>query len=88
MKYGRKMINTRKGKDILKSQSYRCAICDEPNHVLYVDHDYITKDIRGALCPRCNTGLGYFKESPALLAKARSYLVMHDSIWSFCEPSS
>ncbi len=37
-----------------------CALClDEPATV--VDHDHETGAVRGALCGRCNKGLGFFE---------------------------
>lgn len=53
-----------------------CAICgisfDDAS--LHVDHDHKTGNIRGLLCSRCNQGLGFFKDDPALVANASKYL--------------
>jgi Recombination endonuclease VII len=57
-----------------------CWLCrSEPATV--VDHDHechetqkCLKCIRGALCGSCNWGLGNFKDSPELLARAIEYL--------------
>lgn len=53
-----------------------CAICKQPpgKRKLAVDHDHVTKRIRGLLCARCNTGLGQFIDSVNLLQKAVEYL--------------
>jgi hypothetical protein len=54
-----------------------CAICGEEcatNRRLAVDHDHATGKIRGLLCQACNTSLGKFKDSPALLRRAANYL--------------
>jgi hypothetical protein len=55
-----------------------CAICGthDPGtkRRMHVDHDHATGKVRGVLCPLCNVGLGHFKDSPALLAKAAQYL--------------
>lgn len=63
---------------MLEKQNYRCAICEVKQEVLtsvlHVDHDHITKKIRGLLCSNCNFGLGQFKDSPELLRKAITYL--------------
>ena len=40
----------------------------------HIDHDHVTGEIRGLLCQNCNVGLGQFKDSPILLAKAMLYL--------------
>ena len=73
---------------MLVAQGGRCAICgtDEPggrNSTWHVDHDHACcagrvtcggKCIRGLLCTRCNTGLGQFRDNPAILESALGYL--------------
>ena len=64
-----------------------CAICGNPQKAghmerLSVDHDHSCcpygkscgKCVRGLLCSGCNSGLGYFQDSPELLARAIIYL--------------
>lgn len=60
-----------------------CAICGEPNYIyrhgevttrLFLDHNHTTGRFRGLLCHSCNVGLGMFRDSPALLRAACSYL--------------
>ena len=50
---------------LFMNQNGRCAICDkhqsELQRNLHVDHNHITGEIRGLLCPTCNTGLGRFE---------------------------
>jgi hypothetical protein len=41
---------------------------------LVYDHDHTTGMIRGVLCHRCNTALGWFKDDPTLISKALDYL--------------
>jgi len=53
-------------------QEEECVICGELAEV--VDHDHLTGRIRGALCQRCNMGLGHFKDNPLLLQQAALYL--------------
>jgi hypothetical protein len=52
--------------------SEECIICGLPAEV--IDHDHITKRIRGSLCHRCNMGLGHFRDNPELLELAAMYL--------------
>ena len=67
-----------------EEQSGVCAVCGKPEtHVdrrsnkvreLSVDHNQMTKQIRGLLCGNCNRGLGMFFEDGSLLLKAIEYL--------------
>ena len=49
-----------------------CRICGEPSRD--IDHCHTTKKVRGALCRKCNLGLGYFNDNSELLSKAVEYL--------------
>ncbi len=65
--------------ELLKQQSYRCAICetDTPTgkwKVFAVDHCHLTNQVRGLLCNECNRGMGLLKDSSDLLRKAADYL--------------
>ena len=51
----------------------RCEICTEQIE-LCVDHDHRTGTFRGALCNRCNIGLGAFAENGEVLKRATAYL--------------
>ena len=63
---------------MLADQDGCCAICrtDTPGGrgTFHVDHDHATGEIRGLLCTRCNTGLGHFRDDPAMLRAALEYL--------------
>lgn len=67
---------------LLQDQDNACAICgitaEEIGKKLIVDHNHETLKIRGLLCWRCNSGLGFFKDNQAHLAMAIEYLVKHD----------
>lgn len=55
----------------------QCAICHaepKPGMHLAVDHNHADDQIRGLLCNRCNTGLGYFRDEPERLRAAAAYL--------------
>ncbi len=64
---------------LVETQSGLCAICKEPpvtarGNCFYVDHDHQTGAVRGLLCHPCNSGLGFFKDSPERLQAAQDYL--------------
>ena len=62
--------------ELLAEQGGVCAICKGPSTEkgYHVDHDHVTKRVRGLLCSRCNVGLGQFKDSPDRLRVAVEYL--------------
>lgn len=80
-KYG---ITLERYDELLKKQNNVCAICGNPQMTsdkwgsphrrLRVDHNHVTKNVRGLLCHNCNAGLGHFRDSPNLLKKAIEYL--------------
>lgn len=65
---------------MLIAQDGVCAICNHPpngrahNGKLVVDHDHSTGKVRGLLCSKCNSVLGYVKDSTETLIKAIEYL--------------
>lgn len=67
---------------LLEKQNYSCAICgitaEEIDKKLIVDHNHETLKVRGLLCWRCNSGLGFFKDNQIHLAMAIEYLVRND----------
>ena len=58
---------------LAKSQNNKCAIC-KTDSKLFVDHDHVTKKVRGLLCHHCNSMLGLVKDSPQILERAIHYL--------------
>ena len=50
-----------------------CEICHDVTRLLY-DHDHETGAFRGWLCPRCNTGLGFARDSTEILQSMIAYL--------------
>lgn len=78
-------INIERYNLMLAEQGGTCAICDKPesNEIhgkvvsLAVDHDHATGEVRALLCSSCNRALGLFEDDPALLGKAREYVLYH-----------
>ncbi len=77
--YGADIAYERK---LLVEQSGLCAICEKPEELtrgknsrrLSLDHDHITKGLRGLLCGNCNMAVGYFCDDPTLMRKAAAYV--------------
>ena len=57
-------------------QNGRCGICAEPVPIdsMKIDHDHRTDLVRGALCHRCNIGLGWFNDNNVSLHQAVAYV--------------
>ena len=66
--------------EMLESQGNGCWICGrtpgEEGKRLAVDHNHITGKPRALLCGDCNRGIGMFRDSPQLTAKATEYLLI------------
>jgi hypothetical protein len=50
-----------------------CGIC-RATAILYIDHDHRTGELRGLLCPSCNSAIGLLGENPERFAAALAYL--------------
>jgi 5-methylcytosine-specific restriction endonuclease McrA len=63
-------------------QNGKCAICNSPEtdstngivHLLAVDHNHDTGEVRGLLCKKCNTAIGLLNHEQGLLDRAKQYL--------------
>lgn len=70
-------INADQYDAMLKEQNNVCAICSKPelcNRLLAVDHNHVTKKVRGLLCTNCNMAIGKFQDSINNLKKAIEYM--------------
>ena len=64
---------------LLEKQENKCLICSKDiSEKRHLDHCHRTGKVRGLLCPRCNWGLGKFKDSIEVLEKAVDYLEKHN----------
>lgn len=62
---------------MLKEQQGVCKICKQlnpSNRRLAVDHDHKTGSVRGLLCNRCNTAVGWL-ERPGYIEQVKAYLL-------------
>lgn len=67
--------------EIFESQNGKCLICESTGrggrskrYQLFVDHCHKTGKVRGLLCMKCNSAIGYFDEDIARMKSAISYL--------------
>jgi transcription initiation factor IIE alpha subunit len=60
---------------MLASQGGRCSICEcRIDLSAAIDHDHDTGQVRGLLCPKCNTALGLLDDNPERMERAASYI--------------
>lgn len=59
---------------ILAKSGGKCMICSSDKH-LRLDHCHDSGRVRGALCHRCNIGIGMFDDNPDALWRAVCYLI-------------
>lgn len=80
-KYG---ISIDQYQEMYDKQGGKCAICDTHqdnlNRKLCIDHSHASGKVRGLLCNRCNSVLGYFNDNITLLENAIKYLKINDVI--------
>lgn len=53
-----------------------CEICGSHDRMC-IDHCHDTGEVRGPLCGRCNSGIGFLRDDPALVREALAYLERH-----------
>lgn len=75
---GKPIPNLKVKKQIIEEfrieQGNQCAICFKDLETPFLDHDHTSREVRGLLCPQCNTGLGAFDDNPIRIANAIRYL--------------
>lgn len=55
-------------------QGGACAICGVIPKLLFIDHSHTKGKVRGLLCHRCNTALGFFGDNITRIRRAIEYL--------------
>lgn len=69
--------------DLMDSQKGCCAICNTSlvvpeSKVSYcIDHNHTTGEVRGLLCSKCNTLLGFALDNKEILSSAIKYLIKY-----------
>jgi hypothetical protein len=61
----------------MKSEHDFCVMCGQEYNMIQipvVDHDHTTGKVRGIICVKCNTMLGFAKDNLGTLSNAISYL--------------
>lgn len=53
----------------------KCAICGKEKDKLCIDHDHKTGEVRGLLCIKCNSNLGWYENNKE---KINNYLNKND----------
>jgi hypothetical protein len=78
-KYG---IDEKQYIELYNKQEGKCAICgahqNELKSALHIDHNHKTNKIRGLLCFKCNSLLGYANDNIIKLESAVNYLKIND----------
>lgn len=59
---------------MVAAQNGKCAICGKVPKKLCVDHCHTTNKVRGLLCRKCNSGIGFFGDDFYMVIRAASYL--------------
>ena len=72
-KYG---ITLKEYKKMLASQLHSCACCrvSADDEKLFVDHCHETGEIRGLICKKCNSAIGYLGDNVEGVMQAVNYL--------------
>lgn len=71
-KYGLTILQYNK---MVKNQGNKCKICSENfEKTPCIDHDHKTGRVRGLLCSKCNSLLGFAKDNIKILNNAIAYL--------------
>lgn len=58
---------------LLSKQKGLCAVCCCAVE-LFIDHCHKTGKVRGLICNKCNTAIGFFQDSALILKRAIAYL--------------
>lgn len=63
---------------IIAAQNYKCGLCEREIHDylhMIVDHNHASREIRGAICTRCNVLLGLIENGSRNISPNRQKLI-------------
>ncbi len=66
-------ISPQQLEQLIISRGGKCWLCGEKKR-LFIDHNHVTGQVRGLLCPICNTLLGHLEKHPEMLGAIPTYL--------------
>lgn len=72
-------LTTEEFNKLRELQQDKCAICGRIRK-LCVDHNHKTKEVRGLLCRKCNSALGYLEDSEKLTLNLLGYIRKYKEI--------
>lgn len=67
-------LSSEEYEELLEKSDHRCQVCGTQERRLCVDHDHVTGEVRGILCHRCNSALGFLNDDPTLVEALGRYL--------------
>lgn len=76
MKVSRYGLTVAQYNAMLVASKGNCQLCGKPlpKTRINIDHDHKTNKVRGLLCVRCNSGIGFFFDDPAYMRQAIAYI--------------
>lgn len=66
--------------NIVDTQGGACKVCGDTETRLVVDHCHESGNIRELLCSRCNTALGFARDSVDILRGLADYIMRHKEV--------
>jgi hypothetical protein len=71
-KYG---VGKKEFEILMTNQDGICPLCLDPlGRKVDIDHNHSTGEVRGLLCHRCNTMIGFVREDISILKRSITYL--------------
>lgn len=78
---GRYGINVATYEAMHEDAKGHCAICNEVDRELVIDHCHARHGVRGLICRQCNFMLGFAHDNPDVLRAGAQYLLDKEKFW-------